>query len=133
MAIHSPSCLVALTCSSMRPNVAAVIEPITSEKRLWGCDRIKDNRKTQDQFLCVACGFAANADVNAAVNISRAAVNQPIVLAPHVGAGHKLPAFAGICWLDHHTTRRVLMLFIGALVKDTYGAPMPWIARQCAI
>ncbi|NJK80081.1 MAG: IS200/IS605 family element transposase accessory protein TnpB [Chloroflexaceae bacterium] len=54
------------------------------------CD--KANRKTQDQFLCGACGYQANADVNAAVNISRAAVNQPIVSASPVGAGYKLPA-----------------------------------------
>jgi putative transposase len=57
----------------------------------------KANRRTQDRFLCVACGYQANADRNAAVNISRAAVNQPIVSTPHVGVGYKLPALAGSC------------------------------------
>jgi IS605 OrfB family transposase len=35
------------------------------------CD--KANRKSQDRFHCVVCGYQANADVNAAVNISRLA------------------------------------------------------------
>lgn len=30
----------------------------------------KRNRKSQETFLCVSCGFAANADANAAANIS---------------------------------------------------------------
>jgi putative transposase len=29
----------------------------------------KDNRKTQINFICVECGFAANADYIAAINI----------------------------------------------------------------
>ncbi|MEV4806467.1 zinc ribbon domain-containing protein [Nonomuraea sp. NPDC049421] len=32
----------------------------------------KDNRLTQASFVCTACGHAAHADVNAAVNIHRA-------------------------------------------------------------
>ncbi len=43
-----------------------------------GCNE-KSNRKSQAQFLCVRCGHADNADRNAAINISRAAVIQPIV------------------------------------------------------
>ncbi|MHB1287305.1 MAG: zinc ribbon domain-containing protein, partial [Leptospirales bacterium] len=31
-----------------------------------------DNRKTQEAFVCVVCGHAENADVNAAKNILRA-------------------------------------------------------------
>ena len=44
----------------------------------------KENRKSQSQFLCLSCGFQANADVNASANIARkgldarAAVNGPI-------------------------------------------------------
>jgi len=44
------------------------------------CD--KGNRRDQSHFLCLQCGHAANADVNAAINISRkAAVNRPICAA----------------------------------------------------
>ncbi len=38
----------------------------------------KANRKSQAHFKCVQCGFAAPADWNAAVNISRASVMVPI-------------------------------------------------------
>ncbi|MFL5698836.1 MAG: RNA-guided endonuclease InsQ/TnpB family protein [Ktedonobacteraceae bacterium] len=41
------------------------------------CD--KANRKSQASFVCQVCGFACNADFNAAINISRAEVMQPIV------------------------------------------------------
>jgi IS605 OrfB family transposase len=37
----------------------------------------KANRRTQAKFLCVACGYACHADLNAAENIRRAAVNRP--------------------------------------------------------
>jgi putative transposase len=49
--------------------------------RCGHCD--KANRKSQAEFSCQRCGYGANADVNAAINIARlgerAAVNQPIV------------------------------------------------------
>ncbi|XVQ86322.1 zinc ribbon domain-containing protein [Microbispora siamensis] len=32
----------------------------------------KDNRRTQAEFACTACGHTAHADVNAAINILRA-------------------------------------------------------------
>ena len=45
----------------------------------------KGNRKNQADFVCLECGFALNADWNAALNISnRAAVNQPIVCSKKV-------------------------------------------------
>jgi putative transposase len=39
----------------------------------------KANRKRQASFVCQQCGFVCHADINAATNISRAAVMQPIV------------------------------------------------------
>jgi IS605 OrfB family transposase len=39
--------------------------------------RAKANRQSQAKFLCVACGYSAHADLNAAENIRRAAVNRP--------------------------------------------------------
>ena len=39
----------------------------------------KANRKSQACFVCQACGYTDNADRNAAINISRAVVMQPIV------------------------------------------------------
>jgi putative transposase len=43
----------------------------------WHCE--KANRHSQASFTCVACGFVALADYNAAINISRAVVKQPLV------------------------------------------------------
>lgn len=41
----------------------------------------KLNRRTQSSFVCLACGYEENADVNAAINIrERAAISQPIVV-----------------------------------------------------
>jgi transposase len=39
----------------------------------------KANRQSQAAFKCVACGFAAPADWNTSVNISRAAVKRLLV------------------------------------------------------
>lgn len=36
----------------------------------------KENRKTQARFLCVSCGYASNADTNAAINIRRLGMAQ---------------------------------------------------------
>ena len=36
----------------------------------------KENRKTQTRFLCVSCGYASNADTNAAMNIRRLGMAQ---------------------------------------------------------
>jgi IS605 OrfB family transposase len=58
-----------------------VVDPRNTSKQCSECGHIdKANRKTQSEFVCVACGRAENADINAAKNIaSRAVVNQPIV------------------------------------------------------
>jgi IS605 OrfB family transposase len=58
-----------------------VVDPKNTSKQCSCCGHIdKANRKTQSEFVCVACGHTENADINAAKNIaSRAVVNQPIV------------------------------------------------------
>lgn len=61
------------------------------------------NRKSQASFVCQSCGLAMNADINAAINISRAAVMQPLVspgshagfTARHAKAGTSPRALAG--------------------------------------
>ena len=65
-------------------NVCAV-DPRNTSRLCPSCGCIdKANRRTQSQFLCVSCGYAAPADHNAARNISsRAAlVNQPYLPRP---------------------------------------------------
>ena len=37
----------------------------------------KENRKTQKEFKCLKCGYEANADYNAALNIARGGVKMP--------------------------------------------------------
>jgi IS605 OrfB family transposase len=57
------------------------VDPRYTSQRCFECGHIaKENRRSQSEFLCAACGHAAHADVNAALNISCwASVNAPIV------------------------------------------------------
>jgi IS605 OrfB family transposase len=57
------------------------VDPRNSSRECSECGHIeKSNRPSQSKFRCRSCGYTANADVNAAVNLSRrASVNRPIV------------------------------------------------------
>lgn len=56
-------------CLSYKLNLIKVPAPYTSQ-RCHECGHIeKNNRKTQADFACVSCGYRANADHNAALNI----------------------------------------------------------------
>jgi putative transposase len=57
-----------------------LVDPAYTSQACFACKHVdRANRKSQSEFLCVACGHTQNADVNAAKNIAfRAAVNQPI-------------------------------------------------------
>ena len=49
------------------------VDPKNTSRKCPACGHTaKENRLTQADFICVACGFADDADVNAAVNILRA-------------------------------------------------------------
>lgn len=58
------------------------VDPKYTSQQCSVCGFIsKENRKSQSEFVCLKCGHAENADINAAKNIAlRAAVNQPIAL-----------------------------------------------------
>ncbi|HEX6288716.1 MAG TPA: transposase [Herpetosiphonaceae bacterium] len=56
-----------------------VVDPRNTSRTCSACGYCdKQNRHSQSSFVCGSCGFAASADWNAAVNIERAAVNQPM-------------------------------------------------------
>ena len=56
------------------------VDPRNTSRTCQMCGHCaKANRKSQASFVCQSCGFAASADWNAAINISRAVVMQPIV------------------------------------------------------
>jgi IS605 OrfB family transposase len=59
-----------------------LVDPRNTSRTCSACGHCeKANRKSQAEFLCQRCGFAANADYNAALNISRkqwVAVNRPM-------------------------------------------------------
>jgi putative transposase len=62
-----------------------LVDPRNTSRTCRACGHCeKANRKSQSQFLCLHCGFQANADANASANIARkglearAAVNGPI-------------------------------------------------------
>ena len=52
--------------------VLLVNSAYTSQKCSCCGPTAKENRRNQEQFACTACGFEANADHNAAINIKRA-------------------------------------------------------------
>lgn len=57
-----------------------LVDPRNTSRTCSVCGHCeKANRKSQAEFICQACGHAAPADWNAAINISRADVKQPIV------------------------------------------------------
>ncbi|HEY7350616.1 MAG TPA: RNA-guided endonuclease TnpB family protein [Ktedonobacterales bacterium] len=59
-----------------------LVDPRNTSRTCSVCGHCeKANRKSQAEFVCQSCGYAAPADYNAAINISRAAVKQPIVVA----------------------------------------------------
>ena len=50
------------------------VDPRNTSRTCSECGHCaKENRKSQASFLCQACGHCCNADINAAINISRAA------------------------------------------------------------
>jgi|GEM_PF-3422653 len=53
-----------------------LIKPAYTSQGCSRCGHVcKDNRTTQSRFVCVKCGFKANADVNAAINIRERVVD----------------------------------------------------------
>jgi len=56
------------------------VDPRNTSRTCSECGHCeKANRQSQSSFKCKQCGFCLNADYNAAINISRAAVKQPLV------------------------------------------------------
>jgi len=56
------------------------VDPRNTSRTCCQCGHCeKANRQSQASFLCKQCGFCLHADMNAARNISRAAVKQPMV------------------------------------------------------
>jgi len=61
-----------------------IIDPAYTSQQCSVCGHCEQaNRKSQASFVCKSCGFACNADINAARNISRAPVMVPIVESQH--------------------------------------------------
>ena len=59
-----------------------LVDPRNTSRTCSACGHCeKANRKSQAEFVCQSCGYAALADYNAAINISRADVKQPLVAA----------------------------------------------------
>lgn len=56
------------------------VDPRNTSRTCSQCGHCaKENRKSQASFCCIKCGHSLNADWNAAINISRAEVMQPLV------------------------------------------------------
>jgi putative transposase len=56
------------------------VDPRNTSRTCARCGHCsKDNRKSQEKFLCVLCGHRNHADVNAAENLSALAVSKPAI------------------------------------------------------
>jgi putative transposase len=73
---------------SPRPVVVAVPPAFTSQRCSACGHTAKENRESQAVFQCQSCGYAANADVNAAINIRAAG----LAVAGRGGTSHDQPA-----------------------------------------
>lgn len=76
-----------ITYKAAQANVSVrLVDPRNTSRTCSACGYCeKANRRSQASFLCQRCGFATNADFNAALNISRkerAAVNRPLASPP---------------------------------------------------
>lgn len=61
------------------------VNPQYTSQRCSKCGNIdKDNRKTQERFCCVKCGYTENADFNASQNIALKNINQ--IIQKEIGA-----------------------------------------------
>jgi putative transposase len=57
----------------LRGGMVIYVNPAYTSQACSDCGHIHpDNRKSQSEFLCQSCGLTLNADLNAAINISRA-------------------------------------------------------------
>ena len=64
------------------------VNPRYTSQRCSCCGYIdQENRKTQKDFICRECGFTANADYNAALNLATAGIEQ--IIDEYVSANHK--------------------------------------------
>ena len=53
------------------PGRVEKVRPAFTSQRCSACGHVDaDSRESQPRFVCTACGFAGNADVNAAINIA---------------------------------------------------------------
>ena len=82
---------------AQRAGVAlAGVDPRDTSRTCPRCGCVdRRNRRSQAEFLCIQCGFAAHADVVGAVNIARrAAVDRPLVSSDDAGNGRELVSLA---------------------------------------
>ncbi len=74
------------------------VNPRNTSVECSKCGHIeKANRSSQGSFRCLRCGYAANADFNAARNIrARAVVNQPMVSGSIYRSQEQAPSFRAV-------------------------------------
>jgi len=61
-----------------------IVDPKNTSRTCSSCGHVaRENRQTQEAFVCIGCGHAANADTNAAINILGRAGHARIACAEH--------------------------------------------------
>jgi putative transposase len=63
--------IVGMTQSARGTGRVQKVSPAYTSQRCSACGHVdRDSRESQARFRCTSCGYAANADVNAAINIA---------------------------------------------------------------
>jgi transposase len=68
-----------------------LVNPRHTSQECSACGCIdKENRKSQSKFVCKDCGFTANADINAAINILERGKHEDNIVIKKVKKQHKI-------------------------------------------
>lgn len=77
----------------------ATVDPRNTSRTCSACGHCeKANRRSQAEFVCRSCGYSASADYNAACNIARAPVKEPIVAGFEAITAQDAPQLQAVCF-----------------------------------
>ena len=106
--------------------IVVAVNPVNTSRRCSACGyTTKKNRKNQADFLCQSCGYTANADVNAAINIKQ------LGLAELTTAGHCGDSAAPSSGTTQTSVVRAKQAQPNPAARPNRGPVKPSMAAKC--